>query len=42
MAHRTLTALSAVALMFLFAASALVWGEFGAFGVSLVRAWTGG
>ena len=40
MGDRSLTAFSAVALLLLMAVSALVWGEFGAFGVSLVRAWT--
>jgi hypothetical protein len=37
-----LTALSAVALFFLLAIFAAVWGEFGAFGLGLVRAWAGG
>ncbi len=42
MADRSLTAVSAVAVLFLLALSAAVWGEFGAFGLGLVRAWTGG
>ncbi len=42
MADRTLSALSALALVCLLVVSAAIWGEFGAFGLTLVRAWAGG
>jgi len=42
MGDRSATDYSAVGLLFLLAVSALVWGEFGAFGLTLARAWTGG
>ncbi len=42
MADRSLGAVSALAVLCLLAISAAVWGELGAFGLSLARAWTGG
>ena len=42
MSDRSMSAFSALALVCLLAISAAVWGEFGAFAVTLVRAWTGG
>lgn len=42
MSDRSLTALSAVAVFLLMAVSALVWGGFGAFGVAVAKAWSGG
>jgi hypothetical protein len=42
MDERSSTAFSAVGVLLLLLASALVWGGFGAFGVSVARAWSGG
>lgn len=42
MSERSLSAASAVSLLFLLAASAFVWIEFGEFVVSMIRGMAGG
>lgn len=42
MGDRSATAYSAVGVLLLLVVSALVWGEFGALGLRVLRAWTGG
>jgi hypothetical protein len=42
MGEKSGTAFSAVGVIMLLLVSALVWGEFGAFGLSVIKAWTGG
>jgi hypothetical protein len=42
MGDKSSTAFSAVGVLLLILISALIWGEFGAFGLSVARAWTGG
>ena len=42
MGERSATAFSVVGVLFLLGVSALVWGEFGAFSLRIIRAWAGG
>lgn len=42
MPERSLSASSAVSLVVLIAASVFVWVEFGAFALSVLKAWTAG